>query len=119
MRTNNSITYISGVVSSTFGYLAVGTSSVALSATSSNLGAEITGLGLDRSTGSVVLSTTSVLNDTYTLTKTFNVTGSTVIREIGWFSSVTGGTMLARQLTSVVAVNNGDTYKASFQIVTS
>lgn len=102
-----------------FTYLAVGTSATAESASHTALQAEITDSGLARASATVALVTTTVTNDTLRLTKTFSVTGTKTIEEIGIFNAVSAGTMLGRKLTTSKAVSSGDSLQATYDIQVS
>lgn len=101
-----------------FTYLAVGTSSTAVSAGQTALQAEITDTGLERASGTVSRTTTTVTNDTYQITKTWTATGTKAVEEIGVFNASSSGTMLGRALTSTKTLTNGEqliaTYTVSF-----
>lgn len=91
-----------------FTYIAVGTSSTAVSATDTTLNAEITDTGLQRVSATVTRVTTSVTNDTYRASTTFTATGSKTIEEVGIFNAASGGTMLSHALTTSKSVANTD-----------
>lgn len=91
-----------------FTYIAVGTSSTAVSATDTALNAEITDTGLQRASATVTRTTTSVTNDTYRASLTFTATGSKTIEEVGIFNASSGGTMLSHALTTSKSVANTD-----------
>lgn len=99
-------------------YIAVGTSTTAVSAGQTALIGEISTNGLSRALATFSQQTTSTTNDTFQLTKTFTVSGTSSIEEIGVFNAASSGTMLSRALSGTVAVVNGDqlvvTYKLSF-----
>lgn len=101
-----------------FTYLAVGTSSTSPAASQTALGGEITTNGLGRASATVSRVTTTQTNDTLQLSKTFTVTGSSTVEEVGIFNDSSAGTMLGRALTTSKAVVNGDTltliYKVKF-----
>lgn len=108
--TNTSLAVITGLVGNTgaqtaFTYLAVGTSSSAVSAGSTALGAELSTLGLSRAAATVSRTTTSQTNDTLSFAKTFTVSGgSTTVQEIGIFNASSSGVMLARALTGAISL---------------
>ncbi len=91
-----------------FTYLALGTSSAAVGASQTTLTTEITDSGLQRAAGTVSRTTTTVTNDTYTLTKTFTATGSKTVEEVGVFNASSSGTMLSRALTGTKSLSNGE-----------
>ncbi len=123
--TNKSLAAITGLVGNTgsivaFTYLAVGTSSTAVSASHTALQAELSTLGLSRSIATVARTTTTQTNDTLSLTFTWSVTGTTTVEEIGIFNASGGGDgittniMLARALTGSIAVVNTNQLVATY-----
>lgn len=100
-----------------FSYMAVGTSSTAVSASHTALQAEISSNGLSRASATVSRTTTTVTNDTLTFSKTFTVTGSSTIEEIGIFNASSSGTMIGRALTGSVSVVNGDQFQATYNVI--
>jgi hypothetical protein len=114
---------VAGLVGNTgsvtaFTYLAVGTSSTAVAVSDTTLGSEIVDSGLARASATVSRVTTTVTNDTLSLTKTFTVTGTKTIEEIGIFNASSSGVLLGRRLTGSINVINGNslvtTYNVSF-----
>jgi len=99
-----------------FTYLAVGTSSTAFAASQTALQGEISTNGLSRASATVSRVTTTVTNDTLQLTKTWSVSGSSTVEEIGIFNAASNGTMLGRALTGTKAVVNGETLAATYQV---
>lgn len=97
-----------------FTYLAVGTSSTAVSAGQTALGAEITDTGLARASATVSRITTSVTNDTLQLDYTWTATGTKTVEEIGVFNASSSGTMLSRALTTTKTINNTETLQATY-----
>lgn len=99
-------------------YIAVGTSNTAVSAAQTALIGEISTNGLTRALGTFTRQTTTTTNDTFQLTKTFTLSGSSTVEEIGVFNASSSGTMLSRALTGTITLVNGDqlitTYKLSF-----
>lgn len=92
-------------------YIAVGTDSTAEAAAQTALGTE-----LARQTGTV----SYVSNQIYKVTATFATgTGTGAIVEYGLFSSSTGGTMLSRDVESVINKGANDTLTAVCQITIS
>ena len=117
--TNASLAAITGLVGNTgsqsaFTYIALGTSSTAVSAAHTALQAEIVDSGLARASATVSRTTTTQTNDTLSLTKTFTVTGTKAIEEIGVFNASSAGVMLARALTGTVNVVNGNTIVTTY-----
>lgn len=120
--TNASLAVITGLVGNTggqtaFGYLALGTSSTAVSAAHTALQAELSTLGLSRTASSQARTTTIQTNDTLTFTASWTVSGSTTIEEIGIFNASSSGTMLARALTTSKVVISGNVVTATYSWV--
>lgn len=99
-----------------FTYLALGTSSTAVAATDTTLGAEITDSGLERAVGTVSRVTTTVTNDTFQITKTWTATGSKTVEEVGVFNAASTGTMLSHALTTSKPVSSGETITGTYQL---
>lgn len=99
-----------------FTYLAVGTSSTAVAATDTTLGAEIVDTGLARASATVGRTTTSVTNDTLSLTYTWTASGSKTVQEIGYFNASSSGTLGGHALTGAKAVVNGDALIATYSV---
>jgi hypothetical protein len=101
-----------------FLYIAVGTSSTSPTVGDTTLTAEIVDSGLERAAGTVSRTTTTVTNDTYQITKTFSVTGTKTIEEVGVLTASSGGVLLSHALSGSKAVINGDqlvvTYTLAF-----
>lgn len=115
---------IAGLVGNTgaitaFSYLAVGSSNTAVSIGQTALQAEISTNGLTRASASVSRTTTTVTNDTLTLIKSFSVSGSSTVEEIGVFNDPSAGIMLGRALTGSKSVVNGDTFLCTYNIIFS
>lgn len=121
--TNAGFAAMAGLVGNTgsvsaFTYLAVGTSNTAFSAGQTALIGEISTSGLSRASATVSRVTTTQTNDTLQLTKTFTLSGSATVEEVGAFNAASTGVMLGRALTGTVTLVNGDefvvTYKFKF-----
>ncbi len=121
--TNAGFAAMAGLVGNTgaisaFTYLAVGTSSTAFSAGQTALIGEISTSGLSRASATVSRVTTTQTNDTLQLAKTFTLSGSATVEEIGAFNAASTGIMLGRALTGTLSLVNGDelttTYKFKF-----
>ena len=92
-------------------YVAIGTDSTSESAANTTLGVE-----LARTTGTVSYSSSAI----YRVTATFpSGTGTGAIVEYGLFSSNTGGTMLSRDVESVINKGANDTLTATLQLTIS
>ena len=96
-----------------FTYLAYGTGTTAFAVTQTALVTES-----DREAATVSRTTTNVANDTLRLTKTFTISSTLTIAEVGVFNAASGGTMLARtKLTTTRSVVSGDQYVLTYDIV--
>ena len=96
-------------------YIAVGTGTTAATASDTVLESEITDSGLARASASISLVTTDTTNDTAQAVKSFSVTGTKAVTEAGMFNASSGGTMLNRQVFSVVNVESGDTLEITMK----
>lgn len=115
---------IAGLVGNTgsitaFSYLAVGTSSTAVAVGQTALQAEISTNGLSRASATVSRTTTTVTNDTVTFYKSFTVSGSSTVEEIGVLNASSNGILLGRALTGSVALVNGDQFQATYNVIFS
>ena len=99
-----------------FTYLAVGTSTTTPLVGDTTLTAEIVDSGLARAAGTVSRVTTTVTNDTFQVTKTFSVSGTKTVEEVGVFNASSSGTMLSHALTESKAVSNGDSFIVTYQL---
>lgn len=101
-----------------FTYLATGTGTTAVDVTDATLGTEITDSGLARAAATVSLVTTTVTDDTLQLAKTFSVSGTKTIGEVGIFNASSSGTMGARTVLSPTkSVSSGDSYTLTYKVV--
>ena len=120
---NAGLAEIAGLVGNTgsptaFTYLAVGSASTAAAATDTILETELTDGGLERAAATVTRATTTTTNDTLQLVKTFSVTGTKTVREVGVFNDASVGTMLSRSvLTSDKNLESGDTFTLTYQLI--
>lgn len=121
--TNAGFAAMAGLVGNTgsvtaFTYLAVGSSSTAFAASQTALVGEISTSGLSRASATVSRVTTTQTNDTLQLTKTFTLSGSATVEEVGAFNASSSGVMLGRALTGTLTLVSGDeliiTYKFKF-----
>jgi len=99
-----------------FTYLALGTSSTAVAATDTTLGAEITDTGLARAAATQSRVTTTVTNDTLRSTYTWTATGAKTIEECGLFNDASAGTMLGHKLTGSITTANTDQVVLTYDI---
>lgn len=118
---NAALAVFSGLAGNTgsqtaFTYLAVGSSSTAVAASQTALVAEISTNGLSRAAATVSRVTTTQTNDTLQLTKTWSVSGSSTVEEIGYFNAASTGIMGGRALTGTKSVVNGETLTGTYQI---
>lgn len=99
-----------------FDYIAVGTGTTAAAAGNTTLETEITDSGLARGTGTVSRVTTTQTNDTHQVAKTFTVTGTKAVTEMGLLNASSGGVLLGRNVFSAVNVVNGDSLVATYKV---
>lgn len=99
-----------------FTYLATGTSSTAVAVSQTALQGEITDSGLQRASATVSRVTTTVTNDTLQLFKSFAITGSKTVEEVGVFNDPTTGTMLSRALTTSKSFVSGEVYEVTYKL---
>lgn len=112
---------IAGLIGNTgavtaFSYLALGTSNTAANVTDTTLGAEIVDSGLARASATVSRATTSVTNDTLTLTYTWTASGTKTIQEIGVLNASSSGVLLARKIPTALSVISGNKVVATYNI---
>ena len=96
-------------------YLAYGTGTTAFAASQVALVTES-----QREAGTASLTTTTVTNDTAQLTKTFTISGTETITEIGAFNASSGVTMFARATStdaafSAKSVTSGDSFALTYK----
>lgn len=111
--TNAGFAAMAGLVGNTgsvnaFTYIAVGTSNTAFSAAQTALIGEISTVGLSRASATVSRITTTQTNDTLKLSKTFTLSGSATVEEVGAFNAASTGDMLGRALSGSLSLVNGD-----------
>lgn len=102
-----------------FTYIALGTSTTAASVGQTALVAEVVDSGFERAAGTVSRITTTVTNDTLSITKTFTATGSKTIEEVGVFNASSSGTMLSRALTGTKAMVSGEQIAVTYTLLFS
>lgn len=102
-----------------FTYIAVGTGTTAANAADTTLETEIADSGLARAAGTASRTTTTQTNDTARLTKTFSVTGTKAVTEIGILNAGSSGTLLCRQVFTAVNVQNGDSLAVTYDVAAS
>ena len=101
-----------------FGYLAVGTGTTAFSAAQTTLVAEVSDSGLSRAAVTPTSEQTTVADDTLQFVKTFSVTGSKTVAEVGTFNAASNGVMLSRYVLGATrSLVNGDTYTLTIKYV--
>jgi len=98
-----------------FTYIAVGIGTTAAAAGNTTLESEIVDSGLVRAAATASRVTTDVTNDTAQLLHTFSVTGTKAVTESGVLNAASAGTLLARQVFSVVNVVNGDSFQVTWK----
>lgn len=99
-----------------FDYVAVGTGTTAAAVGNTTLETEITDSGLARAVGTVSRVTTTQTNDTHNVAKTFSVTGTKAITEMGLLNAAAAGVLLGRNVFSAINVVNTDTFIATYQV---
>lgn len=97
-------------------FIALGSSTPTVSPTDTTLATEINTNGLGRAAATVTRVTTSVTNDTIQYVKTFSVTGTTTVNEIGIFDALSVGNMITHALTGTNSLVNGNSYVVTYQI---
>lgn len=103
-----------------FTTMAVGTGTTNAAAGDTTLEAEIVDSGLARGASTVGRETDTATNDTATWDKTWSVTGTKAVTEVGILNNVSaGGTLLSRQVISAINVVNGYTLQLVYKIVFS
>jgi len=101
-----------------FTTLAVGVGTTSAAAGDATLESEITTDGLERGASTVGRETDSATNDTATFDKTFTVTGTKAVTEIGILNNVAaGGTLMGRQVFGAINVVNGYTLQMIYKII--
>ena len=118
VMTNTGFAAIAGLVGNTgsinaLTYLAYGDGTTSAAATNTAL----KGSESQRESATVSRTTTTVTNDTLQLTKTFSITATETIAEVGGFNASTAGTMFVRSvLSSARSVSSGDSYVCTLKI---
>lgn len=99
-----------------FGYLAVGSSATAPAIGDTTLTAEISTNGLSRAAVTPTQVTTTVTNDTIQFVKSFSVSGSSTVQEVGIFNASPSGIMLGHALTGGQSVVNTNTFVVTYKV---
>ena len=101
-----------------FTYRALGTDAdPAPAAADTTLNAELTTLGLSRTTATVTSEQTTTADDTLRFVKAFTATGSTTVLEAGIFNASSTGVMLSRVLASpTLPVVNGTVLTITYEV---
>lgn len=100
-----------------FGYLEVGIGTTAAAAADTALESAIVDSGLARAASTNSRVTTTTTNDTLRMAKTWSVTGTKAVTEIGAFNNSSGGTMAGRSVFSAINVANGYTLIGTYDFV--
>lgn len=99
-----------------FAWIAVGTSNTAAAVGQTALGAEISTNGLSRAATTNTLTTITTTNDTLSMAKTFSVSGSSTVQEVGFFNAASVGTMGGRQVISALSLVNGQQLAVTYTV---
>jgi hypothetical protein len=103
-----------------FTYLATGSGDTAFAAADTTLGTEITDYGLERSAVTPTRVTTNVSNDTTQLNKTFTVTSTATITEVGILNASSAGDLGGRTVLGTPReVVSGTTYTLTHKTIFS
>jgi hypothetical protein len=102
-----------------FTYLAVGTGAVAAAAGDTALGAEIIDSGLERASATASRTTDTATNDTAKLSKTWSVTGTKAVTEVGALNAASSGVLLGRQVFDAVNVVSGDSLQIDYSFISA
>ena len=100
-----------------FTFAATGSGTTAFAKSQTALVTEIVANGLERAAATVTRSTTTDTNDTLQFDKTFSVTGTQSVEEVGIFNAASAGIMLARKLTGTLSFLNGHSFALTYKIV--
>ena len=99
-------------------HIATGTGDTAFAAADTTLGTELAASGLSRAAATVTRETTSTTNDTVQMVKTFTVTGTATIKEVGIFNASSTGDLGGRTvLTTPKDVVNGSSYTVTYKTI--
>lgn len=99
-------------------WVATGTSDTAFAVTDTTLGTEITDSGLQRVAVTATRVTTNVANDTTQFVKTFTITGTYTIKEVGIFNASSTGDMGGRTVLTVPKdVVSGSSYTLTHKTI--
>ena len=102
-----------------FTYIGIGAGTTAAAAGDTALEAEKAEDGTPTTTHKAATCTrvtTTVTNDTAQNVATFTFTGSVAVTESGVFNAASAGTLLARQVFSVINVASGDSLQVTWKI---
>lgn len=102
-----------------FTYLAVGTGTTGAAAGNTALETEITDSGLARSAATASRTTTTATDDTAKLSKTWSVTGTKAVTEVGALNAASTGTLLGRQTFTAVNVVSGDSLQIDYSFISA
>ncbi len=93
-------------------YVAIGTGTATAVAGDTALGGEVE----TRVAGTQSLTTVDTANDGYLCVGTQNITANRAVTEVGLFSASTSGSLLARQIFSVMNMVSGDSLQTTWRI---
>jgi hypothetical protein len=100
-----------------FTYLELGIGTTASTSDDTALESKITDTGLERASATVSRQTTTASNDTLQLLKQWTATGAKAVTECGAFNDASAGTMLGRQVFSVINTVSGDTLQLTYKFI--
>ena len=99
-------------------YIAVGSSDTAFSVDDETLVTEIATAGLSRAEATPTRTTTNVDDDTVQLVKTFTVTGTVTIKEVGILNAASTGDLGGRTvLATPKDVVDGSSYTVTYKTI--
>jgi len=103
---------ISGLSTTPFKYIAIGTGTTAETASDTALQTEV-----QRAEATVSSGTTNVSGDTAVFDADFTFSSATAVTEYGLFNASTGGTMLSRKVKSALNLDSGDSVHITWKII--
>jgi hypothetical protein len=102
-----------------FTYLELGIGNTAATTADTALDSAITTVGLERKAATCTRETTTETDDTAQLYATWTASGTKALVEAGAFNADTAGTMLGRQVFSVITLDAGDSFAMTYKFKVS